>query len=66
MTFEEFSSDTDARAAIERYFMTVDKACRRLRDYDPEIAGQLPGLHQAIGARNYIAHEYDDIDYAAL
>lgn len=66
MTFEEFSADTDARAAVERYFMTVGEACRRVRDYDPETANRLPGLHQAIGARNFIAHEYDDVDYAAL
>ncbi len=66
MTFEEFGSDTDMRAAVERYFELVGEACRRLRDYDPETAQQVPGLHQAIATRNVIAHEYDEIDYALL
>ncbi len=66
MTFEDFSSASDARAAVERNFELVGEACRRLRDYDPETAQKLPGLNQAIGTRNVIAHEYDGIDYGLL
>ncbi len=71
MTYEDFISTSDietldARAAVERYFEIAGEACRKLRDSDPQTAQLLPGLHGAIGTRNVIAHEYDEINYRLL
>jgi uncharacterized protein with HEPN domain len=65
-TFDDFIGTKMLRLAVERQFEIVGEASRRLRDYDPETAEALPGIHEAIGVRNIIAHEYDELDYTIL
>ncbi len=70
-TYEDFistkdESAADTRAAVERYFEIVGEGRRRLRDHDPDTAKRLPGLGGAIGTRNVIVHEYDEINYRLL
>ncbi len=42
--------------------MIIGEAPTRLSRDLPEVADRIPDLPQAIGLRNYLAHQYDDID----
>lgn len=62
-TLAQFKSDRRLRASTVQHLMIGGEACREMRDHYPDIASQLPGVSGAIGMRNFIAHEYSEIDY---
>ncbi|MGD9714773.1 MAG: DUF86 domain-containing protein [Thermomicrobiales bacterium] len=63
LSFEAFEDSRTLRRVVERELEILGEAARRIRDHDPDVAARLPGLHEAIGVRNVIAHEYHDIQY---
>jgi uncharacterized protein with HEPN domain len=65
-SLQDLESTPLLRLAVERQFEILGEAARRLRDYDPEVANRIPGIHDAIGVRNVIAREYDDVNYHVL
>lgn len=54
-----FAADPMLRLAIERQLITIGEALARLRRDAPEVAPQVPLLHQAVGLRNILVHNYD-------
>jgi uncharacterized protein with HEPN domain len=65
-TFDDFVESRALRRIAERELEVIGEASRRLRDHDPATAARLPGLSEALGARNVIAHEYDNLKYDQL
>ena len=60
---EAFFADPMRRDAVERRFMTIGEALTRLERAAPELAARLPMLRKAVGFRNILAHDDDDIDF---
>lgn len=58
---DRFEASWKARAAAERQLEIIGEAAGKL---SPELARQRPGLplDKARAMRNFIAHDYDDID----
>jgi len=59
---KQFAADRVLRAAVERWFTIVGEAGSRLLRVDPSFDRQLPDLRRAIGFRNVIMHQYDELD----
>lgn len=56
--FDQYSGDLMRRSAVERQFEIIGEALNNLRRADPEIAGHIPGLTDAVGLRNILIHGY--------
>ncbi len=59
---EAFLADAMRRDAVERRFMAIGEALSRLDRAAPELAARIPMLRKAVGFRNILAHDYDDVD----
>ena len=62
MDLSEYRLDAKSRAAVERKFAIIGKACTRLRDRFPESFEKLVHGPQIIGFRNRLIHGYDNVD----
>ncbi|HUR28963.1 MAG TPA: HepT-like ribonuclease domain-containing protein [Planctomycetota bacterium] len=62
----QFSTDRVLRAAIERWFTIVGEAGARLAKLEPAFERELPDLRRAIGFRNVIMHQYDELDFVIV
>jgi len=62
VTFEEYLSNRRLRQSVERSFMTIGEAARRLESVDPQLANRIAGLRQIVNFRNVIVHEYDELE----
>lgn len=62
MDGDTFLADRKTQDAVARRLMIIGEALTRLSRDRPEVADRIPDLPQAIGLRNYLAHQYDDID----
>ncbi len=62
MDFRSFSKDFDKRSAVERWFITIGEAMRRLREHHPELATRIPDISDIIDFRNVLVHNYDDLE----
>ncbi|MCL3777441.1 DUF86 domain-containing protein [Actinomyces sp. 186855] len=54
------------RRAVEREFEIIGEALGRLRRDDPQTAGRIPGLAEAVGMRNVLIHGYATINDARV
>jgi uncharacterized protein with HEPN domain len=61
-TVEEYLDDEDLRFAIERNFILIGEAMVLLRRYFPEISAEIEAHGKIIDFRNFIVHQYWDID----
>ena len=61
MDLRSFSKDFDKRSAVERWFITIGEAMRRLREHHPELATRIPDISDIIDFRNVLVHNYDDL-----
>ncbi|OMG12101.1 hypothetical protein BKH06_05195 [Actinomyces naeslundii] len=59
---EEYLSDLMLSSAVERQLEMLGEALNRVRRSDRQAADRIPDLHQIIGMRNIIAHEYGSVD----
>lgn len=59
MDLDAFSVDRKTQAAVAYRLIVVGEAMNRLPS---ELKGRIPESVQAIGLRNYLAHEYEGID----
>ena len=59
---EEYLSDLMLSSAVERQLEILGEALNRVRRSDRQAADRIPDLHQIIGMRNIIAHEYGSVD----
>ena len=62
MDLRSFSKDFDKRSAVERWFITIGEAMRRLREHHPELATRIPDISDIIDFRNVLVHNYDDLE----
>jgi uncharacterized protein with HEPN domain len=64
-TKEEFLRSKLLRSAILHQLVVIGEASRRLSE---EFRGQHPEIpwHQVIALRNFVVHEYDEIDFAIV
>lgn len=65
-TVDSLTADEFFRGGVERRFEVIGEALRKALALDPGIAHHITDVHQIIGLRHVIAHEYDNIDYAAI
>jgi uncharacterized protein with HEPN domain len=66
ITFEEYLSNRRLRQSVERGFMTIGEAARRLESVDPQTARQITGLRKIVDFRNVVVHDYDEISQPRL
>lgn len=57
-----FQSDELVRSAVERQLEIIGEALGKALSESPDLAGQLPEIHRAIGLRNRLIHGYDSVD----
>ena len=61
-----FLADRMRQDAVGYRLLVVGEALSRLGRDSPELALRIPEREQAIGLRNYLAHEYDRIDHVTV
>ncbi|MFT4040470.1 MAG: DUF86 domain-containing protein [Thermomicrobiales bacterium] len=66
LTYDAFMADRRRRYAVERSFLTIGEAVRRLRRHAPDIAERLTDHDAIVAFRNALIHEYDDISYPSV
>jgi len=66
MSFEEYSSKSMVKAAVERKFLVIGEAMIRLKREYPEILNKIIDHEKIIGFRNVLVHGYDIIDDATV
>ena len=49
------------QAAVERHFITIGEATRRLRDGDRDTVARISEYPEIIALRNYLVHEYQSV-----
>jgi len=64
ITIEYLTSDRKTLRAVERNLEIIGEATKRLIKLDPEIP--ISDVNEIIGARNYIAHEYESVSYIII
>ena len=62
ITFDQYTTGSMRMAAVERQFITVGEAIRRLVDHDEDTAKQLGGFRDAIDFRNVLVHQYHRVE----
>jgi uncharacterized protein with HEPN domain len=65
-TLEDYCADHVLCAAVERQFITIGEAIRRLASLDPQVAAAIGEYPQIIAFRNIIVHGYDSIEDAIV
>ena len=58
-SYDDYLSDLQMQAAVERHLEVIGEAFRRLRDEDEATADRIEGHRAFVGLRNVIAHGYD-------
>ena len=58
----EVLADEIVRSAVERQFEIIGEALGRLRAVEPTLADRIPQLEQIVAFRNFLIHQYGDID----
>jgi uncharacterized protein with HEPN domain len=57
----DYRSNLMMRAAVEREFIMMGEALRRLERTDPELAKRIANRAQIVAFRNVLVHDYDRI-----
>lgn len=63
---ETFLADLKTRQAVERCFINIGEGLNRLERAAPELAARIPDLRNAVGFRNILAHDYDDVELETI
>lgn len=64
ITIEHLNGDRKTLRAVERNLEIIGEATKRLIKLDPKIP--ISEANEIIGARNYIAHEYESVSYIII
>lgn len=59
---DEYKDQRVLRDAVERNFITIGEALRRIAKIDPDTASLVEDYPQIIGFRNVVVHGYDMIE----
>lgn len=62
ITFDQYTTESMRMAAVERQFITVGEAIRRLVDHDEDTAKQIRDFRDAIDFRNVLVHQYHRVE----
>ena len=60
--FESWKNDHKTQDAVERNFDRIGEAVNRLDKHDSSLAGNIPEMVKIIDFRNFLTHQYDDVD----
>jgi len=61
-TVDDYLADLDFRLAVEWAFILMGEAMVLLRRHHPDVSAILEGSAGAIGFRNFLVHQYWNID----
>jgi uncharacterized protein with HEPN domain len=61
-TLESYRKDVDPQSIVERHFITIGEALRRIETLEPETFGEIPDARRVVDFRNVLVHAYDVID----
>ncbi|WP_288369469.1 HepT-like ribonuclease domain-containing protein [uncultured Algoriphagus sp.] len=64
VTIEFLTGDRKTLRAVERNLEIIGEATKRLIKLNPDIP--ISDANEIIGARNYIAHEYESVSYVII
>ena len=62
ITFDQYTTGSMRMDAVERQFITVGEAIRRLVDHDEETASQIRDYRDAVNFRNVLVHQYHRVE----
>ncbi len=65
-TLGEYESDPVLAAAVERKFIVIGEALRRLANADVKVAGTFQSFRQILAFRNIVMHGYDALENAIV
>jgi uncharacterized protein with HEPN domain len=65
-SLEDYLSDLDFRLAVERAFILIGEAMVLLERHYPEVSAKLKDRVAAVGFRNFLVHQYWNIDNRAV
>ena len=59
MTIDEYSSNSQVKAAVERKFEIIGEALNRIKRVSPDLLSEISDYNKIITFRNILAHGYD-------
>ena len=65
-TFDDYLAEEMLHWAVERQFTIIGEALNALARYEPELAEGITGLAQIIGFRNFLVHNYRDVNHEEM
>ena len=65
-SLEHYEQDDLMRSAVERHFITIGEAIRRMRYVSGEVARRIDDAVRISGFRNILVHEYEQVDDAEV
>lgn len=65
-SFDQVASDPKLESAYMHQFVRIGETLRIVRDLDPESAELISHVHQWIGLRHRLVHDYREIDLELL
>ncbi|MCA9834392.1 MAG: DUF86 domain-containing protein [Thermomicrobiales bacterium] len=63
---ESLESDQLVESAFIRQFEVIGEALRVVRSRDDDVDTYFPRIHEWIGLRHQLIHEYRDVDFSLL
>ena len=61
-TFETYTKDDRTRSAVERQFIIIGEAIRRIHHQSAEASQRIDNAIRIAGFRNILVHEYEQVD----
>ena len=62
VTFDQYIAGSMRMAAVERQFITVGEAIRRLVNHDEDTANRISDYRDAVNFRNVLVHQYHRVE----
>ena len=64
--FEEFTTNTMLRRAIERNLEIIGEAVNRILKRDEKLIAQISNAGSIVGLRNKVIHSYDTVSFEMI
>ncbi len=65
-TYDDYSNDLLLRSGVERQFLILGEALKRVRDHERAYFDAITGAGDAVAFRNVLSHNYDSIEDAIV